>query len=130
MRILKTYETFLENYSEDIKQFVDDNKEYALFREDNFILGFDSIYETFEYISNLLLDDKQITLDQKAEFDNISKEKIYNNAVDQLLLDDTLNFLLDRFNIIVPFYIKTRIELVDTPIDTSLDDIGSSLMDD
>ena len=125
MKNIKNYTSFLESYSEDVKHFIQEEKNFALFKGDELIYGFDEIEETFKYLANLLLKEKQIDEAEKDEFISISKQILSSKEDNtQSNIDNTLEELLDRFNIIEPFYIKLKFELEDTPIDTSLDTIS------
>jgi len=124
MKNIKDYKAFLESYSEDVKSFIEDDKKFALLRGGELIFGFDEIQDAFLHLSDMLVNEKQITLDEKDEFDSIVEEKILDNIVDQFLIDNILEDLLDRFSIIEPFNIKQKSELEETPIDSSLDNVS------
>ena len=124
MKNIKNYKAFLESYSEDVEKFILDDKEYALVRGGDIVHTSNNIEDVYQYLSDFLLKDKQITLDQKSEFDSIFSEKTIDGDIDQHDIDIALENLLDRFNIIEPFHIKEKSELEETPIDNSLDDMS------
>jgi len=124
MKNLKDYKAFLESYSEDVKSFIEGDKKFALLRGGELIFGFGEIQDAFLHLSDMLANEKQITLDEKDEFDSIVEEKILDNIVDQFIIDNILEDLLDRYSIIEPFNIKQKSELEETPIDDSLDNVS------
>lgn len=126
MKKLKNYKAFLESYGTDVQKFIDNDKEFALIKGDDFIIGFDTISEVLEHLTDILLQEKQISVDEKSEFMSVVSEKIEDINVDQYLIDTILEQLLDRFNIIEPFHIKQKSELEETPIDNSLDDMSDT----
>lgn len=125
MRFVKKYDKFLESYSEDIEEVMNDNdNEYVLIKNGEVDSAFETVETAFEYLADILSNQKQLDIDQKEEFLEIVKEelsKLDSEIILQEEIDFVLNFILDRFNIVEPFEIKARIEIEDTPIDDVID---------
>lgn len=121
MKNIKNYKTFLENYSDEVENFIETEKKFALIKGNDVILGFDELANAFNHLADILLKEKQLTIDEKDEFEADVVQKISNIDVDQDNIDNILNELLDKYNVIEPYYIKEKDGLENTPIDTSLD---------
>jgi len=72
-------------------------------------MGFENLEDAFELISEILNFKGILTDEEKYEFDDLSKEMTQSIDIEnQDDIDDSLKNLLDRFNILNPYYILKR----------------------
>lgn len=121
MKNLKKFNQYFESYSEDVEKLVEKNSKYALIKNDEILLGFDKLQIAFIYLTDVLANDDQIDFDIKSEME----EDIFNNVTENMSQDDIdkyMKSILDKYNVVASYEIKEREELIDTPIDSSLED--------
>lgn len=123
MEKVKKFKSFLESYSDDLEEVLsnEDNK-YIVMKGDNILVGFEYVADCFDYLSELLEADGAISEEQKYEFDDYVSESNVDNLTEQDELEDFLTEILDKFEIVEPYYIKIREELEETPVDLGLED--------
>ena len=127
MAKIKSFEKFLESYSEDLNQVLsNDENNYIVMKGDDIIGGYEYLEDAFTNISELLEGDGTIDEDQKYEFEDLISEMVSSDIDGELVsqdeIDEILNEILDKFGIIEPYKIMNRMEVEETPIDNSFDD--------
>jgi hypothetical protein len=124
---INNYKKFTETYSEDVEKVTNDvaNK-YAVSKGSEMLNGFEDLESAFDFIADSLLKDGIITDAEKDDFNSYVSELIYqedndNGIVPQDELEQMLDEVLDKFDIIEPFKITNKLELEETPVDNSFD---------
>ena len=124
MKPIKKFNTFLENYSEDVSDMLEnEDNNFTVVKGEEVISGCSQLRDCFENISDALETDGAISEEEKYEFmDKVDEEDISFIEQDQYEIDTLLDKLLDIYNVIEPYKIKTREEVEETPLDNGLED--------
>lgn len=131
-RIIKKFKLFVESYSEDLKEVLDNEEnKYIVVKGDNILVGFEYINDCFDYLSEILEGDGAITEEQRYEFMDYVDQSDVNDLMDQYEIDEFMEEILDKFEIVEPYKISKREELEETPVDVNdeIDDDGNNMID-
>ena len=126
--LITNFKLFLESYSEELDEILSNpENRYVVLKEEEIIAGFELLDDAFSHLSEVLESESILSEEERYEFDDEASLMLpsLGEEPDQIEIEDVLNTLLDKFNILEPYKIITRIDLEETPIDTS-DDIDMS----
>jgi len=85
------------------------DNQYIVIDNQEIVIGYEYLEDAFEMISEILNNKGIITDEEKYEFDDLSREMIPSiNTDSQDEIDEVLEDLLNRFNILNPYYITKR----------------------
>jgi len=121
--IITKFKLFLESdsYRDKLEEILDNpENNYVVIKNDEIIAGFEILEDAFTHLGEILEGENILSEEDKYEFDDEVSlmTPSLGEEPEQIEIDDVVNTILDRFDILEPYKIKVRTDLEDNSIDS------------
>lgn len=121
---IKNFKLFEQSYSDNLAEVLEnDENNFIILKGDEVIAGYEYLEDCFTELSDILEVDGAISDEQRYEFDDYVSMSNVEDYEEQYEIDEFVSELLDKFEVVEPYRISMRGELVGDDYSEEEDDI-------